>query len=121
MAFAVEILRRSSKISSWFQFQRPRLRRTAVTLHTLRRIFGHEERRLSRSLRDVDSGIGTAPNGPRSGEFARGFALHRGGESRLFFAEEAGAIWLRASVASFARRSAFSRAVRSMIARLAAS
>jgi hypothetical protein len=66
-------------------------------------------------------GLGRAPDGPRSREFARRFALHRGGEARLLFAEEVDAVGFRASVASFARRSAFRRAVRSMIARLAAS
>ena len=55
----LEILSRSS--TNQVQSQRPRLRRTAVTLHTLCRIFGHEERHPYRvygdSLRGVDSGI----------------------------------------------------------------
>jgi hypothetical protein len=80
-------------------------------------MFGHEERRLITLPRLIATPI-------RSHEVAGSLAdaaLHRGGESRLFLAEEAGAAWFRASVASFASRSAFNRAVLSMMARLAAS
>jgi hypothetical protein len=127
--FVLETLRRSSTNQFVVQLQRPRLRRAAVTLHALcgssvaKNDISTASIVLPARCRMVTwiRGLSTAPNGPRSRQFARRFALHRGGESSLFFTEEAGAVWLRASVASFAKRSAFSRAVLSMIARLAAS